>query len=75
MHHRPLLAGVAALEILTVASCSSDSSSTATGDNPNETAALASIPCSGPGSSTVQLRGCTEDNECAESAVAKVTVT
>jgi hypothetical protein len=37
------------------------------GYGPNETAVLASVPCSGAGESSIQLRGCTEDNECADS--------
>lgn len=45
------------------------------GYGPNETAAVVSIPCTGAGSSTVQLKGCTENNTCAESTVAKVEIT
>lgn len=45
------------------------------GYNPNESAAVASIPCSGPGESSIQLRGCTEDNECADSEVKAITIT
>src|SRR6478735_7134972 len=45
------------------------------GYNPNETAAVVSIPCTGAGTSSVQLRGCTEDNTCADSPVRDVTIT
>jgi hypothetical protein len=45
------------------------------GYNPNETAAVAEIPCSGAGTSSVQLRGCTEDDECADSPDQAVTIT
>lgn len=45
------------------------------GYGPNETAAVASIPCTGAGESTVQLRGCTEDDECVTSDAEKVTIT
>jgi hypothetical protein len=45
------------------------------GYDPNETAAVASIPCNGAGQSIVQLRGCTEDDECATSEAKTVTIT
>lgn len=45
------------------------------GYGPNETDVVAEIPCSGAGSSSVQLKGCTEDNECAESEIKQVTIT
>jgi hypothetical protein len=45
------------------------------GYGPNETSVVASIPCSGATSSSVQLKGCTEDGECAESPVRDVQVT
>ena len=45
------------------------------GYNPNETDVVAEIPCTGAGSSSIQLKGCTEDNECAESDVEDVTIT
>jgi hypothetical protein len=37
------------------------------GYGPNETAAVVSIPCSGAGTTTVQLKACTEDNTCTTS--------
>ncbi len=45
------------------------------GYNPNETAAVASISCRGAGQSSIQLKGCTEDNECATSEVQTITIT
>ncbi len=45
------------------------------GYGPNETSVVASIPCSGAGSSSIQLRGCTEDNDCADSDTKQVTIT
>ena len=45
------------------------------GYNPNETDVVAEIPCTGAGSSSIQLKGCTEDDECAESDVEDVTIT
>ena len=42
---------------------------------PNETDVVANIPCSGAGSSSVQLRGCTEDGDCADSPRRDVTIT
>jgi hypothetical protein len=45
------------------------------GYNPNETDVVAEIPCTGAESSSIQLKGCTEDNECAESEVKDVTIT
>jgi hypothetical protein len=45
------------------------------GYDPNETDVVASIPCTGAGSSSIQLKGCTEDDECAESEVQDVTIT
>ena len=45
------------------------------GYNPNETDVVAEVPCTGAGSSSIQLKGCTEDNECAESDVEDVTIT
>jgi len=38
-------------------------------------AAVVSIPCTGAGTSSVQLKGCTEDNTCADSPVRDVTIT
>ena len=37
------------------------------GYGPNETGVIASIPCSGAGTSTIQLKACTEDNTCTTS--------
>lgn len=37
------------------------------GYGPDESAVVASIPCSGAGSSSVQMRGCTEDHDCVDS--------
>ena len=45
------------------------------GCGPNETDVVANIPCSGTGSSSVQLRGCTEDGDCADSPRRDVTIT
>ena len=45
------------------------------GYGPNETAAVVSIPCTGAGTSSVQLRGCTENNTCTESPARQVTIT
>ncbi len=45
------------------------------GYGPDETAVIASIPCTGPGTSVVQLRGCTEDGQCADSPARDVTIT
>ena len=45
------------------------------GYGPNETDVVAEIPCDGATESSVTLRGCTEDNECAESERKTVTVT
>ncbi|MET0324334.1 MAG: hypothetical protein ABW219_03850 [Ilumatobacteraceae bacterium] len=45
------------------------------GYGPNESDVVASIPCSGAGESSIQLRGCTEDDECAESESKTVTIT
>ncbi len=45
------------------------------GYGPNETAAVVSIPCTGAGTSTVRLRGCTENNTCTESPARQVTIT
>ena len=45
------------------------------GYGPNESDVVAEIPCSGAGESSIQLRGCTEDNECAESERKTVTIT
>jgi hypothetical protein len=45
------------------------------GYGPNESAVVASIPCSGAGQSTVQMRGCTESHDCADSPVRHVTIT
>jgi ABC-type histidine transport system ATPase subunit len=45
------------------------------GYGPNESDVIATIRCSGAGSSTVQLRGCTEDHECADSPARAVTIT
>jgi hypothetical protein len=45
------------------------------GYNPNETDVVAEIPCTGAATSSIQLKGCTEDNECAESEVEDVTIT
>lgn len=42
---------------------------------PNESDVIASIPCSGAGTSSVQLRGCTEDHTCADSAAQPVEIT
>ena len=45
------------------------------GYGPNESDVVAEIPCSGAGESTIQLRGCTEDDECADSEPKTVTIT
>jgi hypothetical protein len=45
------------------------------GYGPTDTDAVATIPCSGAGTTTVQLRGCTEDGECADSPARNVTIT
>lgn len=45
------------------------------GYGPNESSVVAEIPCSGAGESSIQLRGCTEDGECADSDSKKVTIT
>jgi hypothetical protein len=45
------------------------------GYGPNESDVVASIPCSGAGESSIQLRGCTEDDECAASESKTVTIT
>jgi hypothetical protein len=45
------------------------------GYGPNETDVVAEIPCSGAGSSSITLQGCTEDNECADSETMPVTIT
>lgn len=45
------------------------------GYNPNETAAVASIPCTGAGQSSITLRGCTENNTCADSPTRDITIT
>ena len=45
------------------------------GYGPNETGVVAEIPCEGAGESSVTLKGCTEDNECAESDRKTVTIT
>ncbi|MET0145471.1 MAG: hypothetical protein ABW328_11915 [Ilumatobacteraceae bacterium] len=45
------------------------------GYGPDETDVVASIPCSGAGESSIQLRGCTEDDECADSDSKTVTIT
>ena len=45
------------------------------GYGPNETHVVTSIPCTGAGESTIQLRGCTEDDDCADSESKTVTIT
>jgi hypothetical protein len=45
------------------------------GYGPNETSVVASIPCSGAGSSSIELKGCTESNDCARSPKASVEIT
>ena len=45
------------------------------GYGPNETDGVASIPCTGAGESSIQLRSCTEDDDCADSESEKVTIT
>jgi hypothetical protein len=45
------------------------------GYGPNETDVVAEIPCTGAGESSIQLQGCTEDDECAESERKTVTIT
>ena len=45
------------------------------GYGPNESSVVASIPCSGSETSSIQLRGCTEDNTCAESSKEAVEIT
>jgi hypothetical protein len=64
------------INVVTVAIKVGDGSFASTaGYNPNETHAVVDIPCKGAGSSTVQLRGCTEDGTCADSPVRDVTIT
>jgi hypothetical protein len=48
---------------------------TTAGYGPNESDVVASIPCRGSGESSVQLRGCTEDHECVNSARQPVQIT
>ena len=48
---------------------------TTAGYGPNESNVVASIPCSGPGESSIQLRGCTEDHECVDSTRQTVQIT
>lgn len=45
------------------------------GYGPTEQSVVASIPCSGAGTSSVQMRGCTEDGQCADSPKRDVTIT
>ena len=45
------------------------------GYGPNETDVVASIPCSGAGSGTVQMKGCNVADECATSDEATVEIT
>lgn len=45
------------------------------GYGPNESSVVASIPCSGAETSSIQLRGCTENNTCAESSKESVEIT
>jgi hypothetical protein len=45
------------------------------GYGPNETAAVASIPCSGAGTSSIQLKACTEDNTCTTSDTEAIEIT
>ena len=44
------------------------------GYGPNETGAIAEIPCSGAGTSSVQLKGCNANRVCVESDKKPVTV-
>ena len=45
------------------------------GYGPNESSVVASIPCSGPGESSIELRGCTENQTCVNSAQQDVQIT
>lgn len=45
------------------------------GYGPNESDVVASIPCSGAGTSTIQLKGCSGTDECATSDEATVDIT
>ena len=45
------------------------------GYGPDESDVVAEIPCTGAGSSSIQLRGCTEDGDCADSPRRDVTIT
>jgi hypothetical protein len=45
------------------------------GYGPNESSVVASIPCSGAETSSIQLRGCTENATCAESSTESVEIT
>jgi hypothetical protein len=44
------------------------------GYGPNETGVIASVPCSGAGTSTVQLKACTENNTCTTSELQTVEI-
>jgi hypothetical protein len=45
------------------------------GYGPNETSVIADIPCTGAGESSVQMQGCVEDGQCADSPIRHVTIT
>jgi hypothetical protein len=45
------------------------------GYGPNESSVVASIPCSGPETSSIELRGCTGDDTCAQSSKESVEIT
>jgi hypothetical protein len=44
------------------------------GYGPNETAAVASVPCSGAGTTTIELKACTENNTCTTSGTKSVEI-
>jgi hypothetical protein len=48
---------------------------TTAGYGPNESAVVASIPCQGAGTSSIQLRGCTENHTCVDSPRRAVQIT
>jgi hypothetical protein len=44
------------------------------GYGPNESGVVASVPCSGAGQSTIQMKGCNTSGACGESAKVAVTI-
>jgi hypothetical protein len=45
------------------------------GYGPNESSVVAAVPCSGAGSSSIQMKGCNVSGACAESEKISVTIT